>query len=79
MTVASIPIVSEVDRSMPAPAPVVPRQMLPPPTITASSRSSSWSDRAISPASCSTVEESMVSSEADEASASPDIFSTMRC
>ena len=57
MTVASIPMVSEVARSMPAPAPVVPRQMLPPPTMTASSRSSSWSDRAISPASCSTVDD----------------------
>ncbi len=78
ITVPNMPMVSDVARSMPAPAPVVPRQMLPPPTITASSRSSSARARAISAAIRSTTEASMVSSEADEAKASPDIFKTMR-
>src|SRR5450755_2647701 len=71
-------MVSDVARSMPAPAPVVPRQMLPPPTITASSRSNSPRVSAISAASRSTTMASMVSSEAEEANASPDIFRTMR-
>src|ERR1022692_1180603 len=78
MTVPSIPMVSEVARSIPAPAPVVPRQMLPPPTITASSRSKAAQVCAISWASRSTTVASMVSSDAEEASASPDIFKTMR-
>ena len=78
MTVPNMPMVSEVARSMPAPAPVVPRQMLPPPTITASSRSSSSRALAISTAMRSTMEASMVSSDAEEANASPDIFSTIR-
>ena len=71
-------MVSEVARSMPAPAPVVPRQMFPPPTMTASSMSSSDRVSAISRASCSTAAASMVSSDADEASASPDSFRMMR-
>src|SRR5580704_6848374 len=71
-------MVSEVARSMPAPAPVVPRQMLPPPTITASSRSKAAQVWAISRASRSTTVASMVSSDAEEANASPDIFKTMR-
>src|ERR1019366_8274367 len=78
MTVPSIPMVSEVARSMPAPAPVVPLQMFPPPTITANSRSNSDRVWAISKARRSTTGASMVSSEAEEASASPDIFNTMR-
>src|ERR1700676_1218570 len=78
MTVPSIPMASEVARSMPAPAPVVPRQMLPPPTITASSRSRCSRVWAMSTASCSTTAASMVSSDADEARAPPDIFRTMR-
>ena len=41
MTVASMPMVSDVVRSIPCASPVVPRQMLPPPTTMASSRSSS--------------------------------------
>jgi hypothetical protein len=71
-------MVSEVARSMPAPAPVVPRQMLPPPTITASSRSRSERAPAMSTAIRSTMEASIVSSDAEEASASPDIFRTIR-
>src|SRR5579875_1429342 len=78
MTVASMPIVSEVARSRPWPSPTVPRQMLPPPTITASSRSNSSRTSTISPASRSTTPASIVSSEAGEARASPDILSTTR-
>ena len=79
ITVASMPMVSDVVRSIPWPVPVVPRQMLPPPTTMASSRlrSSAWAV-AISPARRSTTAASMVSSDADEANASPDIFSTSR-
>ena len=78
MTVPSMPMVSEVARSMPPLSPVVPRQMLPPPTTTASSRAPPSMARAISLAMRSTVAASMVSSDAAEASASPDIFSTIR-
>src|SRR5580698_6486481 len=78
MTVASIPIVSDVVRSSPWASPVVPRQMLPPPTTMASSRSSSARATAISRANRSTTPPSMVSSDADEASASPDILRTTR-
>ena len=78
MTVPSMPMVSEVARSMPPLSPVVPRQMFPPPTTTASSRPPPSMARAISLAMRSTVAASMVSSEAAEASASPDILSTIR-
>ena len=71
-------MVSEVARSMPPLSPVVPRQMLPPPTTTASSRPPPSMARAISLAMRSTVAASMVSSEAAEASASPDILRTIR-
>jgi len=78
MTVPSMPMVSDVARSMPAPTPVVPRQMLPPPTMMASSKLRSDLASAISPAMRSTTAKSIVSSDADEASASPDILSTIR-
>src|SRR5687767_13203562 len=63
---------------MPAPAPVVPRQMLPAPTTTAISTPRSRRASAISPAMRSTTPPSMVSSEADEANASPESFRTTR-
>src|SRR5215469_12874915 len=63
---------------MPLDSPVVPRQMLPPPTTTASSRPPASMARAISLAIRSTVAASMVSSDAAEARASPDILRTMR-
>src|ERR1700678_787145 len=78
ITVPSIPMVSEVARSIPPLSPVVPRQMLPPPTTTASSSPPPSMARAISLAMRSTVAASMVSSDAAEARASPDILSTMR-
>ena len=78
ITVPSMPMVSEVARSMPPLSPVVPRQMLPPPTTTASSRSPPSMAWVISPAMRSTVAASMVSSEAAEARASPDILRTIR-
>src|SRR5579872_62769 len=78
ITVASMPMVSEVVRSRPWPSPIVPRQMLPPPTTMASSMSSSARARVISRAKRSTTLASMVSSDADEASASPDILRTSR-
>ena len=76
MTVPSIPMASDVERSMPAISPVAPRQMFPPPTTIANSRSSSSLVSAISRQSRSTVAASIVWSDAVEASASPDIFST---
>src|SRR5271165_6040910 len=79
MTVPSMPMVSEVARSMPSPAPVVPRQMLPPPTTIAICTSSSSRALAISLASRATVEASIVSSEEELASASPESLSTIRC
>src|SRR5580704_3663582 len=63
---------------MPLDSPVVPRQMLPPPTTTASSRPPASMAWAISLAIRSTVAVSMVSSDAAEAKASPDILRTMR-
>src|SRR5215469_9951999 len=63
---------------MPLDSPVVPRQMLPPPTTTASSRPPASMAFAISLAMRSTVAVSMVSSDAAEARASPDILRTMR-
>ena len=78
ITVPSMPIVSDVARSMPAPSPVAPRQMLPPPITKASSRSWSAHAEAISVASRSTIATSIVSSLDDEASASPDILRTSR-
>ena len=76
MTVPSIPIVSEVARSMPSPSPVAPRQMFPPPIMMASSSPSASRAAAISDASRSTVGASIVSSLDDDASASPDILRT---
>src|SRR5579883_259159 len=78
ITVASIPMVSEVARSRPLPAALVPRQMLPPPMTMASSTPSSARAWAISEAMRSTTAASMVSSEAADARASPDILSTTR-
>src|SRR5580693_5045543 len=78
MTVASMPIVSDVERSRPCASPVVPLQMLPPPTTMASSRSSSARATLISRAKRSTTPPSMVSSDADDARASPDILRTTR-
>ena len=78
ITVPNMPIVSEVARSIPPLSPVVPRQMFPPPTTTANSRLPASMALAISPAMRSTVAASMVSSEAAEASASPDILRTIR-
>ena len=78
MTVPSMPIVSEVARSMPPLSPVVPRQMLPPPTTTASSRPPPSIALTISLAMRSTVAASIVSSDAAEAKASPDILRTIR-
>src|SRR5579872_83686 len=79
MTVASMPMVSLVARSIPSPAPIVPRQMLPPPTTTAISTPNSSQAAAISRASLATVAASMVSSEAALASASPESLSTTLC
>src|SRR6516165_7371880 len=73
-----MPMVSEVARSMPLLSPVVPRQMLPPPTTTANCRPPASMACAISLAMRSTVAASMVSSDAAEARASPDILRTMR-
>src|ERR1700722_795866 len=78
ITVPSIPMVSEVARSIPPLSPVVPRQILPPPTTTASSSPPPSIARPISLAIRSTVAASMVSSDAAEANASPDILRTMR-
>ena len=78
MTVPNIPIVSDVVRSIPASSPVAPRQMFPPPTMIASSRSRSLFACATSLARRSTVTASIVSSEAAEAKASPDILRTTR-
>src|SRR5579875_2429124 len=78
ITVPSMPIVSEVARSIPCPAPCWPRQMLPPPIMTASSTPSSAWESAISFAMRRTVAASIVSSLAELASASPDSLSTAR-
>src|SRR4051794_37504746 len=63
---------------MPAPAPVAPRQMLPPPTTMATSVSSSRRASASSMAMRSTISPSMVSSLAELANASPETFRTTR-
>src|SRR3954452_6848288 len=63
---------------MPAPAPVAPRQMLPPPTTIATSVPSSARASASSMAIRSTMPPSIVSSDAVLAKASPDSFSTPR-
>src|SRR5579872_4631723 len=77
-TVASMPMVSDVVRSRPWDSPVAPRQMLPPPITMASSNSSSARALAISRANRSTTAPSMVSSDAEDANASPDILRTTR-
>jgi hypothetical protein len=78
MTVPSMPMVSDVARSMPWPAPVVPRQMLPPPTTMAISTSNSLRAIPISLARRATVTASRVSSDKALANASPEILSTTR-
>src|ERR1700688_73300 len=78
MTVASMPMVSDVVRSSPCASPMAPRQMLPPPTTMASSRSSSTRSEVISRAKRSTTPPSIVSSDAEQARASPDILRTIR-
>ena len=59
MTVASIPMVSAWARSIPAPAPAIPRQMLPPPTTMASSVPRSRRTSDTSPAMRATTSPSM--------------------
>src|SRR6516225_8407924 len=63
---------------MPTADPVAPRQMLPPPTRTATSVPRSWRTSAISLAMRSTTEPSIVSSTAALANASPESLRTTR-
>src|SRR6478672_9318855 len=78
ITVASIPMVSAWARSMPAPAPAMPRQMLPPPTTTAISVPRSRRTSAISAAMRATVAPWMPKPVTGSANASPDSLRTTR-
>src|SRR5215217_2400988 len=78
MTVASMPIVSAWARSMPAPAPAMPRQMLPPPTTMAISVPRSRWTSATSAAIRATVSPWIPKPVAGSANASPDSLRTTR-
>src|SRR5215218_1681519 len=78
ITVANMPMVSAWARSMPAPAPAMPRQMLPPPTTMAISVPRSRRTSATSEAIRATVGPSIPKPVAGSANASPDSFSTTR-
>src|SRR5215212_10982576 len=78
MTVASMPMVSAWALSMPAPAPAMPRQMLPPPTTTAISVPRSRWTSATSAAMRATVAPWIPKPVTGSANASPDSLRTTR-
>src|SRR5687768_15101692 len=78
MTVASMPMVSAWARSMPAPAPAMPRQMFPPPTTTAISVPRSRRTSATSAAMRATVAPWIPKPVTGSANASPDSLRTTR-